>query len=133
MSVAAVPHPLSAVETEALRQMRTRLAKPPVSDAAAATLGRAFLTVAARSGFGPAADPAGLAVVQATLGPDLRGLREALDGAGLPTLGLYAAVLEARGAASPAEWRRLLAAGLPQALISRRLQLAGRERVEPRG
>ena len=128
----SAPHPLSAVEVEALRQMRTRLAKPPVSDAAAATLGRAFLQVAARNGFGPEADPAGLAVVQATLGPDLKGIREALDGAGLSMLGLYAAVLQARGAASPTEWRRLLAAGAPQALIGRRLQLAGRERVEPR-
>ena len=130
--MSTAPHPLSAVETEALRQMRTRLAKAPASDAAAATLGRAFLQVAARSGFGAQADPAGLAVVQATLGPDLRGLVEALDGAGLPTLGLYSAVLQARGEASPAEWRRMLAAGLPQALIGRRLQLAGRERVEPR-
>ncbi len=127
------PHHLSAVEVEALRQMRTRLSKPPASDAAAATLGRAFLQVAARNGFGPEADPAGLAVVQATLGPDLKGLAQALDGAGLPTLALYNAVLQARGAAAPAEWRRMLAAGLPQALIGRRLQLAGRERVEPRG
>lgn len=124
--------PLSAVEVEALRQMRTRLAKAPASDAAAAVLGRTFLQVASRSGFGPRADPAGFAVVQATLGPDLAGLREALNGAALSTLALYSAVLEARGAASPAEWRRLLAAGLPQALVGRRLQLAGRERVEPR-
>ena len=128
----SAPHPLTAVEVEALRQMRTRLAKASASDAAAATLGRAFLQVAARNGFGPEAHPAGLAVVQATLGPDLKGMPAALDGAGLPTLGLYAAVLQARGAAAPAEWRRLLAAGLPQALIGRRLQLAGRERVEPR-
>lgn len=127
------PHPLSAVEVEALRQMRTRLAKAPASDAAAATLGRAFLQVAARSGFGPDANAAGLAVMQATLGPDLKGLAAALEGAGLPTLGLYAAMLQARGAAAPAEWRRLIAAGLPQALIGRRLQLAGRERVEARG
>ncbi len=132
MSIVADPQSLSAVETEALRQLRTRLAKAPASDAAAATLGRTFLQIAARNGFGPQADAAGLAVVQATLGPDLKGLREALDGAGLPTLGLYAAVLQARGEGSAPEWRRLLAAGLPQALISRRLQLAGRERVEPR-
>ena len=129
----ATPHPLSAVETESLRQMRTRLAKAPASDAAAATLGRTFLQVAGRSGFGAQADAAGLAVVQATLGPDLRGLHEALESAGLVTLGLYSAVLRARGEASAPEWRRMIAAGLPQALISRRLQLAGRERVEPRG
>ncbi len=122
-------HPLSAVETEALRQLRTRLNKPAASDAAAATLGRAYLQVAARNGFGPEADAAGLAVAQATLGPDLKGLVQALDGAGLSTLALLNAVVQARGAAQAPEWRRMTTAGVPQALIGRRLQLAGREGV----
>lgn len=123
------PHPLSAVETEALRQMRTRLNKTPSSDAAAVSLGRAYLQVAARNGFGPEADAAGLAVVQATLGPDLKGLPEMLDGAGLSTLALVNAVLQAHGVAEAHGWRRATAAGAPQAVIGRRLQLAGREGV----
>lgn len=124
---------LSAVETEALRQMRTRLNKPAVSDAACATLGRAFLSVAERNGFGPSADPAGLQVMQAAVGPGAEKLMEASKVVGLNTLAVLTAVLKARLDASPAEWRRLVADGAPQALITRRLQLAGREGVEARG
>ena len=119
---------LSAVEVEALRQMRTRLNKPAVSDAASATLGRACLAVLARNGVEAAADPAGLAVLEATLGRAPQAMVEAVRAAaGLANLRLLAAVLARRLAASPADWRALQTAGAPQAMISRRLQFAGRE------
>ena len=117
----SAPHPLTAVEVEALRQMRTRLAKTPASDAAAATLGRAALQVLARSGV-PEAPP--------TVAAPLRDLAAAADGAdslvGLSQVtGAVAAAL-AHGA------RTVVMAGALQALIGGRLRLAGRERVEPR-
>lgn len=118
---------LSAVEVEALRQMRTRLNKPAVSDAASATLGRAFLAVMARNGVEAAVDPAGLAVIEATLGRGPAGVVAAARGATMANLHLLTAVLARRLAASPADWRAHQAAGAPQALIGRRLQLAGRE------
>lgn len=118
---------LSAVETEALRSLRTRLNKSPTSDAASATLGRAFLQVIARNGVEPAADPAGLQVIEATLGRDPKAVVEAVRGASMANLRLLTAVLARRLAVSPADWRALQAAGAPQAVISRRLQLAGRE------
>lgn len=118
---------LTTVEVEALRQLRTRLNKPAVSDAASATLGRAFFQVIARSDLAPAADPAGLAVIEATLGRGPQGVLKAVPGASLSNLNLILAVMRARLDASPADWRALQVAGAPQAVIGRRLQLAGRE------
>ena len=118
---------LSQVETEALRTLRTRLNKPATSDAASATLGRAFFQVLVRSELEPGADPAGLAVVEATLGWAPSALLDAVRGAGMANLRLLLAVLHRRLEASAADWRALQAAGVPQAVISRRLQLAGRE------
>ncbi len=118
---------LSQVEVEALRTLRTRLNKPAVSDAASATLGRAFFKVVARSDLEPAADPAGLAVIEATLGRAPSAILEAIRHAGIANLRLILAVLHRRLTTSPADWRALQTAGAPQAVISRRLQLAGRE------
>ena len=119
---------LSPVETEALRQLRTRLNKPAVSDAASATLGRVFLQVLARNGVEPAADAAGLQRLEATLGREPRALVDAIRAAaGIADLRLLAAILARRLSASPADWRALQIVGAPQAAISRRLQLAGRE------
>ena len=127
MSRPTSPLVLSQVETEALRTLRTRLNKPATSDAASATLGRAFFQVLARSELEPGADPAGLAVIQATLGRAPSALLDAVRGAGMANLRLLLAVLHRRLEASAADWRALQAAGVPQAVISRRLQLAGRE------
>ena len=118
---------LSQVEVEALRTLRTRLNKPAISGAASTTLGRAFFQVIARSGLEPAAEPAGLAVIEATLGRAPSNLIDAARGAGMANLRLLLAVLHKRLAASPTDWRALQTAGAPQAVISRRLQLAGRE------
>ncbi|MBE7219374.1 MAG: hypothetical protein INR64_12945, partial [Caulobacteraceae bacterium] len=90
---------LSQVETEALRSLRTRLNKPPVSDAASATLGRVFLQVMARNGVEASADVAGLAVVEATLGRGAAGLVTATRDASATNLALLAAVLAKRLAA----------------------------------
>ncbi len=130
MTAAARPDPklaLSQVEVEALRTLRTRLNKPAVSDAAAATLGRAFFQVIARSNLEPQADPAGLAVVETTLGRAPSAILDAVRHAGMANLRLILAVLHRRLTTSPRDWRALQAAGAPQAVISRRLQLAGRE------
>ena len=121
------PLALSQVETEALRSLRTRLNKASTSDAASATLGRAFFQVIARSDLEPVADPAGLNVIEATLGRAPSTLLDAISGAGMANLRLLLAVLHKRLTASAADWRALQAAGVPQAVISRRLQLAGRE------
>lgn len=118
---------LSQVEVEALRTLRTRLNKPAVSEAASATLGRAFFQVIARADLEPSADPAGLSVVEATLGRSPSALISAVRGAGMANLRLLLAVLHKRLTSSPADWRALQAAGAPQAVISRRLQLAARE------
>ena len=118
---------LSDVEVEALRALRTRLNKPAVSDAASATLGRAFFQVLARADLAPPAESAALAVVETTLGRTPSAVVEAVRAAaGLANLNLLLAVLHRR-LAVPAEWRALQVAGAPQAVISRRLQLAGRE------
>ena len=118
-------HPLSAVEVESLRQLRTRLNKPAVSDAAAVTLWRAATQVLARNGVtADDARPAAPASAAA-----FKREAEAADLAALCVLSsaLWTKVETAR----PGEWRAWQADGAPQALITRRLQLAGRERVEP--
>ena len=118
---------LSQVEVEALRSLRTRLNKPAVSDAASATLGRAFFQVIARFDLEPAADGSGVAVMEATLGKAPPALIEAVRGAGMANLRVLLAMLHKRLIQSPGDWRALQSAGAPQAVISRRLQLAGRE------
>ncbi len=110
---------LSDVEVEALRQMRTRLNRPAVSDAAAAALGRAFFQILERVGALPAAAPA-----KPSAGADQ--LLRAIRTAGPDELAAALGVLKVR-LANPLGWRALQAAGVPQAVISRRLQLAGRE------
>ena len=110
---------LSNVEVESLRQMRTRLNRPAVSDAASATLGRAFFQIVARVGVAP----------NATLEKSADSAAQLLDGARLATLaglGEVMSVLQVR-LANPPGWRALQLQGVPQAVISRRLQLAGRE------
>ena len=112
---------LSAVETEALRQARTRLNKPAVSDAAKLVLGKVFLDTVLRVGLDPVepateANPPALAsLVEAAHAADMGGLR-------LLT-GRLAAIRTKGGPG----WAKALEVGAPQAVISRRLALAGRE------
>lgn len=116
---------LTDVEAESLRQMRTRLNKPPASDAASATLGRAFFTIADRVGVRPDAELQKAA-------ESAEQLKVAIGEADLAGLTRVMNVLKVR-LGNPPGWRALQAAGVPQAVISRRLQLAGRERVAEAG
>lgn len=111
---------LSAVEAEALRDMRARLNRRAVSDAALLTLGVAFTQVCARVGLSgaeplPAERLSGPAVVKAAAA------------AAMPTLARLVATLAENRKSRPADWPALVAAGAPQAVLSRRLALAGRE------
>src|ERR1700742_4592477 len=101
-----------------LRKMRPRLISPATSDAASATLGRAFFQVIARVGVAP----------NAVLDKSADSAAPLLGAPRLATLGELNGlmnVLQVR-LANPAGWRALQTAGVPQAVISRRLQLAGR-------
>ena len=112
---------LSNVETEALRQLRTRLNKPATSDAARLVLGKVFLETIARNGVAaidPPAEahpPAVASLIDAAHAADMGGLR-------LLT-GRLAAIRDKGGPG----WNKALELKAPQAVISRRLALAGRE------
>ena len=109
---------LSALETESLRAMRARIGKLPPTDAALGVLGRAFFEVLARVGLTPAADAEILSAERiAAEAPfaDVERLRGVLAG--------LQQVLQG----PPAGWRAAVAAGAPQAILTRRLVLGGRE------
>lgn len=121
---AARPDPalaLSAVEVESLRQMRTRLNRPPVGEAARAVLGKAFLDTVARSGLVAEPPPAGGAAPSPA---ELAALADAADMGALRRLCGHMAQLRTT---DPRLWSLALDAHAPQAIISRRLALAGRE------
>lgn len=113
-------HALTAVETELLRDLRSRQNRP-ASDKAAAVLLNALFQTAARVEIGPVpgdspletADPAIFKLAVASAG--MKELRSAVAGLRL---------LHAKG---PAFSLKALSDGLPQAVISRRLALGGRE------
>lgn len=109
---------LSAVEVEMVRDMRSRLGRRAVSDKALGALGSAFLTICARVDLSPAAK-----------GPELdaKAVTAAAATADMKTLQALVATLQARKQAAPDTWPATVAAGAPQAILSRRLVLAGRE------
>ena len=112
---------LSAVETESLRALRARLAKPAASEAGKAVLGKVWLETIARVGLTIAEPSAG------ETPPAVAALAAAADAADMGELRLIVgrlAVLRAKGGAG---WAKALEARAPQAVISRRLALAGRE------
>ena len=110
---------LSAVETEQLRAMRSRIGRLPPGDAALGVVGRAYFEVLARVGLTPvdAAAMAPAEIATAAAEADIEGLGR--------LLGSLRAVLQG----PPAGWRAAVAAGAPQAVLTRRLVLGGRERV----
>lgn len=112
---------LSAVEAEALRQVRTRLNKPATSDAARQVLGKVFLDTVFRVDIQPIESPAG----SPALSPAAMAL--AADAADMGGLRLLTGRLAALRATNGSAWNKALEAGAPQAVISRRLALAGRE------
>ncbi|HZG09903.1 MAG TPA: hypothetical protein VEZ70_13075 [Allosphingosinicella sp.] len=109
---------LSALETEALRDYRSRVGRLPPSDAAMAVVARGYFTVIDRVGLAPAGEGRNLTpeqIVAEAASADVAGLNSLL------------ASLQALLQGPPAGWRKAVQAGAPQAVISRRLALAGRE------
>ena len=103
-----------------VRDMRSRLNRRAVSDAAALSLGTAFFTVCTRAEIAPLLN----APVDS---PDPHQIARAAESAtmgGLRKLGW--ALLSAKQA-EPKSWLKAVVAGAPQAILSRRLALAGRE------
>ncbi len=112
---------LSTVEVELLRDIRSRLGRRAVSDKASAALGTAFFQLCERVGVTAGAPPdagSAAATAQSAAAADMTGLRR------------LRAALEAERAHAPRAWAEALAAGAPQAILSRRLALAGREPVK---
>lgn len=111
---------LGPVETEMLRDIRSRLNRRAVSDAALFSLGSAFLTACTRADIPPTtAVPAkvlsGALVVKIAATADIA------------TLSRLVATLAEHRTLDPKCWPTLVAAGAPQAILSRRLILGGRE------
>ena len=118
--------PLSNVETEQVRDLRARLNRLPqgaLGDKSVGPLSKGFFDVCARVGLGQAGTP--------PAGLDPATLKFAAATAELPALsGLVVALQAARGA-DPAGWRRWVDQGALQAILTRRLVLAGREPANP--
>jgi hypothetical protein len=109
---------LSAMETESLRAMRARIGKLPPTDAALGVLGRAVFEVLARVGLTPAD--------QAEALPPERIAAEAPD-ADVQALRRLLTSLQLLLQGPAAGWRAAVTAGAPQAILTRRLVLGGRE------
>ena len=109
---------LSAVETEQLPDYRSRVGRLPPGDAAMAVVAKGYFTVIARVGLTPGGEARKVApeqIVEEAASADVAGLNSLL------------ASLQALLQGPPAGWRKAVQAGAPQAVISRRLALAGRE------
>lgn len=116
----AAAFPLTPVETEMARDMRSRLNRRAISDAAALSLGTAFFQVCTRCDIAPEksaplADASPHAIARAAEGADMKMLRRL-------AFALFTAKQE-----TPKSWNAIVAAGAPQAILSRRLVLAGKE------
>ena len=114
------PFPLTAVETEMVRDMRSRLNRRAISDAAALSLGGAFLQVCARVDIAPAA-----AAQPVDSNPHL--IARAAESADMEALRRLAFALFKARQDAPKTWNAIVAAGAPQAILSRRLVLGGKE------
>ena len=109
---------LSATETEALRTIRAKLGRPATSDAARAVVARTFFEICSRVGL-PTGETAG------ELSP--AAIKEAAGRADMAGLSRLLGTLMAASQRSAADWSAAVATGAPQAVIGRRLALAGRE------
>jgi len=114
------PFPLTPVETEMVRDMRSRLNRRAISDAAALSLGTAFLQVCMRVEIAPKASPP-----LTDVSP--HGIARAAEGADMALLRRLAFVLFEQKRDTPKSWNAIVHAGAPQAILSRRLVLAGKE------
>ena len=111
---------LGPIETEMLRDIRSRLNRRAVSDAALFALGTAFITACARADV-----PATTAVPAKVLSGAL--VVKTAAAADIATLSRLVATLAEHRTLDPKCWPALVASGAPQAILSRRLALAGRE------
>ncbi len=111
---------LSTVEVEMVRDMRSRLNRRAVSDAAAISLGTAFFKICERAEIAPLAN----APIEIEDPHKIARAAESATMGGLRKLGW--ALFSAKQA-EPKSWLKAAAAGAPQAILSRRLALAGRE------
>lgn len=111
---------LGPVETEMLRDIRGRLNRRAVSDAALFSLGSAFVTACARADI-----PATTAMPAKVLSGEL--VAKIAATADIATLSRLVATIVEHRKLDPKFWPGLVAAGAPQAVLSRRLALAGRE------
>lgn len=114
---------LSAVETEQLRDLRSRLNRlagfaPAVAAKSIGPLTKGFFDLCARAGLdgGVAAGDEGA-----------KSLAARADQASASELKAIVATLGQMHRGAPATWGEITAAGVLQAVISRRLALAGRE------
>lgn len=114
------PLTLSPTETEMLRDIRSRLNRKAVSEQALFSLGSAFVAACERVEM-PATDPIPVENLSAPA------FVKAANGADLKTLQRLVATLRDHRVRHPKQWPALVAAGVPQAVLSRRLALAGRE------
>jgi hypothetical protein len=116
----AAAFPLTPVETEMARDMRSRLNRRAISDAAALSLGTAFFQVCTRCDIAPEvsaplSDVTPHAIAREAEGADMKLLRRL-------AFALFTAKQD-----EPKGWNKIVAAGAPQAILSRRLVLAGKE------
>lgn len=116
----AAPLTLSPTETELLRDIRSRLNRKAVSEAALYSLGSAFVTACERVDM-PPTDPIPVEQISAPA------FVKAANGADLKTLQRLVATLRDYRVKHPKQWPALVAGGVPQAILSRRLALGGRE------
>lgn len=114
------PLTLSATETELLRDIRSRLNRKGVSEQALFALGSAFVTACERVDM-PPTDPIPVEQISAPA------FVKAANGADLRTLQRLIATLRDYRIKHPKKWPALVAGGAPQAVLSRRLALGGRE------
>ena len=115
--------PLTTIELEQVRDMRSRLNRVPkgsLGDKSVGPLSKGFFDVCANVGLEPAPGQAAT-VADLTLAAgegDMSALRKAVGG--------MAALKQTDAKA----WRTIFDLGLMQAILTRRLVLAGRERLE---
>jgi len=113
---------LGPVETEMLRDLRGRLNRVQPGSKAQEVLGSAFFRACSRADL--------TAVVADGRCPSAAEALQSARAADLAGLGRLVAALASAKRERPEGWRALLAVGIPQAVLTRRLVLAGREQVE---
>ena len=117
---------LNGHEAEQLRDLRSRLNRLPPNPALAAKsigpLSRGFFDLCIRIGLAGAPHP--------SICDSAKALAAQADHAGVAELRGMVSALEQMHRSAPARWPEIVAGGVLQAVISRRLALGGREPVK---